>query len=214
MKEIIKSNVPFLLPTFLFWLLLFVAVYCFDKADLHLQINAFHSMFFDKFFKLYTEVGGWFPFVVAVGLLFYRFGAAVLIVASQLAATIPVQVLKRTIDADRPKLFFEKIAVDLPQVEGVDLHNTHSFPSGHTAAAFALFFCLSVLASRPLYKILFFILSLLVAFSRVYLSQHFTLDVVVGSIIGVLASMLYYYYHKKMNVSWFKKSLLSKNAKL
>ena len=51
--------------------------------------------------------------------------------------------------------------------------------------------------ARPSAKrldILFFILVILVSFSRVYLSQHFLADIFAGSIIGVITSILTYYF--------------------
>ncbi|NJK86360.1 MAG: phosphatase PAP2 family protein [Bacteroidales bacterium] len=66
-----------------------------------------------------------------------------------------------------------------------------SFPSGHATSAFALFFCLAVLVHQNSMKLLFFMSALLISFSRVYLSQHFLLDVYVGSFIGLIISILF-----------------------
>ena len=209
MKSIIKANLYFFIPLVLLWLLLFIAIFIVEKTALHLMLNSFHTNGLDVFFRFYTEVGGFLPFVVAAGLLFYKFGAAIMVLVTQLLVSVPVQVLKRTIDADRPKLFFEKLQLAFPQVEGVHLHANHSFPSGHTAAAFALFLCLTVLVSKRAYKFLFFLLAVGAGFSRIYLSQHFAADVLAGSVVGVLVSYLYLTYHQKISVSWFDKSLLS-----
>lgn len=58
-----------------------------------------------------------------------------------------------------------------------------SFPSGHTATAFAL---ASVLAEEyPKYKYLFYGGAVLVGISRIYLDMHYASDVVAGAAIGL-----------------------------
>lgn len=57
-----------------------------------------------------------------------------------------------------------------------------SFPSGHAAGAFAgaVIFAHFDPRRAPLY----YLLALLISFSRIYLYCHFTLDIVVGGVIG------------------------------
>jgi len=67
-----------------------------------------------------------------------------------------------------------------------------SFPSGHTAAAFCLFTFLAFILT-PRYKwlgIVFFILAMLVGYSRLYLAAHFFHDVYFGSLFAVLFTIL------------------------
>jgi len=62
----------------------------------------------------------------------------------------------------------------------------HSFPSGHTCAAFCLFSFLAMLL-KPGYKwigLIFFTFALLVGYSRLYLAAHFFIDAYVGSLMG------------------------------
>ena len=65
----------------------------------------------------------------------------------------------------------------------VSLPESHSFPSGHAATAFAAATVVGVLHPRLRAPLL--ALALLVAVSRVYLGVHFWSDVLVGSLLGV-----------------------------
>jgi len=82
---------------------------------------------------------------------------------------------------------------DVPQLGGQP--GTHSFPSGHVAATFVLWFGIAVLLGvggwrRP-WRFVGWALAavpvLVVAFSRVYRGMHFTTDVLAGLVLGTLA---------------------------
>ena len=64
-----------------------------------------------------------------------------------------------------------------------------SFPSGHTAAAFAGATLLSV--ALPSFAPLFWVFAVLVGFSRVYQGVHFPADVLVGAVVGTFLVGLY-----------------------
>lgn len=58
----------------------------------------------------------------------------------------------------------------------------HSFPSGHTSAAFA---AATVVADHyPQYKKILFTLASLVGFSRIYRDEHWFSDIAAGALIG------------------------------
>jgi undecaprenyl-diphosphatase len=61
--------------------------------------------------------------------------------------------------------------------------STYSFPSGHSATAFA---CATVLAAfAPRLRVPLFALAILIALSRLYNGDHYPTDVVAGALLGV-----------------------------
>ena len=100
------------------------------------------------------------------------------------------------------KLGFTSLALAGPVVGGLKYavgrerpyektsRSNSSFPSGHSAAAFAVS---SVIASEyPRLKIPAYVLAGAVAFSRVYLGKHYPSDAIVGSAIGYGIGKLVY----------------------
>ena len=70
----------------------------------------------------------------------------------------------------------------------------HSFPSGHAVTSFAIFTSLSILF--PKYKIIFYFLGTLFAFSRIVVWAHFPSDSITGAYVGIIVSFCLAYYFK------------------
>jgi undecaprenyl-diphosphatase len=70
----------------------------------------------------------------------------------------------------------------------VSMPHSNSFPSGHSATAFAGATALSILVPRAAPA--FYVLALAIAYSRLYVGVHYPLDVVVGAAIGVATALL------------------------
>lgn len=177
-----------------------------DKGSIHLAINRLNSPFADVIFRWITEFGA-FPLIAAtiVVTLFFRYRIAMTATVATTLASILTQVGKRLVwpDSPRPKVFFADTDL-LHLVDGVHLHSAHSFPSGHTAGAFALFMTLAFFAAKPAYKLFFLLAACLVGYSRMYLSQHFLIDVTVGSVIGTGSALLIYAWFSSGKIGAFK----------
>lgn len=163
-----------------------------EQADLHLTINNFNVLGNDTFFRYATYLGdGYFAYGLAIVLCFKRFRWGASVFVACLIAGIASQLLKQQVFGPVPRptaLFGEPTPLYL--VKGVEMHSLYSFPSGHSAIAFALATSLMLLTPWRWLRAALFFLALLAAYSRVYLSQHFFEDIYAGSFVGVLAALI------------------------
>ncbi len=210
MKSFWNATKPFLIPCIICWTILLCITLNTQKIDLHLKINQWHSHITDLFFQYYTHVGGVaFVALVIIILLFYNYADALFVLISQIITILIIYPLKHFFAVNRPLLVFEQQNIFIHQFENFLLKDSLSFPSGHSGAAFALFLSITVLVKSSTLKFIFFILAVLVAYSRVYLSQHFTQDILAGAFIGVLAVLISYlvFYRKIKENSRLNNSL-------
>jgi membrane-associated phospholipid phosphatase len=208
MRNIFRENKEFFIPYLIFLLLLLPVLLLVPKAGIHLWINAQHSISGDILFRYLTWFGdGIMPFILGLIYCIFSFKRGLVIILSGTLAGIIAQFFKRIVfpEVSRPVRYFEGIC-ELRLVEGVEIHHAFSFPSGHAATAFAIFLSLSVFVKHKLLKSALFFMAFLVAFSRVYLSQHFINDIYAGSIIGVLSGVTIIWLISAAKAKWLNKS--------
>ena len=179
-----------------------------SKADLQLWMTSCNSLFADTFFHYYTYIGDWIPFAVAGVLLFWSFRVAGFIVVSQLVSGMFSRLIKTLWNEPRPMLYFKEHypGIQLHQVAGEHINMIRSFPSGHTISAFAFFLALTFYTKNRTWQALYFVLAVLVGFSRIYLQQHFAIDVLVGSLVGVLVTFGCKFLIDKFPIKWIDNS--------
>ena len=188
----------FMLLCYLSGLIMLFIIFIYPKGELELIINQRHSPLLDYFFKYITHLGdGIFLVLMLIALLFLNYTSAILTAFSIVFQSLFVSLFKRWIfkGLERPLAFFGD-QVELNIVEGVDVHSTNTFPSGHTATGFAIFALLFIIIKNRgiIIATMLFALAFLVGFSRVYLLQHFIVDVYFGAIFGLLSVILGLYF--------------------
>lgn len=190
--------------TFSFALVLLVSglsvVQFLDKGEMLLWFNSHRVSYLNVFFLMVTQLAE--PFVIIICcilVLISDWRKGVFLVFAILLNTGLVQFLKRVVfnDFKRPAYALgKKIDViaggDLEVIEGMRLSIDHSFPSGHTMAGATLFFVLSLYVENKWSKLLVFLCFPLVALSRVYLAQHYFMDVLAGGCIAIVMCSFYY----------------------
>ena len=174
----------------------------FSNEDLFnfLTIKATHPRMLFHFFYWIDFLGNGYFFLAVLVILFLfnrKFFRAGLL--SWAFTTILVNILKYFIFPmmERPsRIFPEHPSLNL--LSNMNIFSENSFPSGHSASAFAVFFLLSVLFRNRWISILSFALAFLAAYARVYLFQHFPADILAGAVIGVGSSWVgvYLYRHR------------------
>ncbi len=187
-----------LLWGFLFFLgILFLAI--FKNSNFSIIVNASHNNFLDQFFKYITYFGdGRFVFLITLIYLFIDKKNGTSILISLIINSIFTQFLKRVVFSDqfRPSFYFKNLIEDgsWKIIDGVELYEKFSFPSGHTASVFCLCISICIFMKKKHYQFLLVILAYIVGFSRIYLSQHFLIDILAGALIGSLIPLLTYKY--------------------
>ncbi len=160
----------------------------------------------EGFFKVVTEFGEAELFIVPAVLLglFFRMRAwravtlearalamryvhlALFLLACLAASGIVVNGLKFLVGRFRPRYLFEQ------GLYGFEPFNTawamNSFPSGHSQAIWAVMMALLFIVPR--YDLLWVLVAVLVAMSRVVTTVHYLSDVVMGSYIAIALSIL------------------------
>ena len=185
------------------WLFLIVLssffLFNYGNHEFSLLVNQNHNEVLDFFFKYVTYLGdGAFVFVMAFIFLFIKKEVGISALISLLITTIFVTILKRGIYSTefRPCYHFKSLIDNgtWNLVEGIELHIKYSFPSGHTASAFCILISMCFLLSNNFYSFLMVGVAFIIGFSRIYLSQHFLIDVIIGAIIGSLIPLFTHIY--------------------
>lgn len=191
LKSVYKQNQTFFLGYFFLLIIVIFLLATDTKKATFLLLNPYHSDFLNYFFIGVTFIGdGFFSIIICLILLLFknRF-LSFMIFVSFATSGIFAQVLKAFISEGRPAMFLKNS--NYPYfIDHVTLHNFHSFPSGHTTSAFALVAILAFALKNKKYAIPLVALGAMVGYSRIYLGQHFLLDVTVGSFIGVIFSII------------------------
>lgn len=161
--------------------------------------NAWRHEPFNTFFQVLTQFGEEWAYVAFGGAALFCRPRYALLIAMVGLLSMPVgYMLKDAMAKDRPITYFEKndSVASVVVVPGTHLNRGQtSFPSGHAMSAFALYSLLTLMAGQAYRRwgLLFALLAILVALSRIFLVQHFLVDVLAGALIGLLLGSFVWY---------------------
>jgi membrane-associated phospholipid phosphatase len=183
-----------------------------SKGSIHLSVNSYHTPFLDTLMTYWTLFGdGLLMLILIFAMLLVSFRYFFVALTAFTLSGVITQLFKRWLFSDlpRPVKHFEILGseYELYLVPGVEVNNWFSFPSGHTATAFAVSFALALLIRSKTGQAALLLIAVGVGYSRVYLSQHFLVDVVAGSLLGILAGWLAWIIFKRIDRSWLDRSI-------
>ncbi|HMP92783.1 MAG TPA: phosphatase PAP2 family protein [Phnomibacter sp.] len=207
-KDAVAGLRPFWVGLLIFWLICLLAIASVSKATSFFWLNQWHNRPLDVLFTGVTYLGDGLLVIllVAVLLVLKKYYPAFAILAGYLVSGLGAQIFKALIKMPRPYNYFQAKGIDIHNIEGITLqHSINSFPSGHTATAFAL--VLSLLMVFPdlrRLQIVLFLAAIAIGYSRIFVGNHFLPDVLVGSMLGIAGSLLgiilvNYGYEKRKN---------------
>ena len=213
LRQILSAHKWYFIGFLLILTITFIPQLLQSQNDLFLFINSSNSRFLDSFFYWLTYFGDGITFaILIVVLLFHSYSKALNGLIIFLSTALIAQLLKNFVFADhyRPfKYLAEQNDLHIP--EGVTILINNSLPSGHTVTAFAM--ATFLILSYPKRKtwLLLLVLAWLTAYSRIYLTHHFPIDVWVGAIIGTIGALLVFWLMAdKLDNRFANKSLLNR----
>ncbi|UTW62290.1 phosphatase PAP2 family protein [bacterium SCSIO 12741] len=216
----LKSHSGFIYPYLAYLVVGGIFLLNVNRAESHEILNQFFWAPLHPFFAYITHLGdGLTLAIVAAILLMLNFRATIFMALSGMLAGGITQFLKHQFfdDVVRPVFYFNHFHPGefMPQVvPGVQTLIHNSFPSGHSTASFAMFCTLAMITRRPSFRVIFFFAALIIAYSRVYLSQHFFVDTYVGSFIGISGTLIIYHLlqwlENRYSIQWWYKSLINR----
>lgn len=172
-------------------LLIAVSAYL-GRIPVFLFLNTDGGAFMDQFFKWATwgaEGWVWIPYLIVLVTWFKK--DIKLIVLNFLLSTLITQISKHIIWDDITRPILSGIPLNqIHTVPGQVTHAYNSFPSGHTATAFTLFLLTVYFFPTKWTFAIGLIYAIICAYSRVYLGQHFPMDLGGGMLVAVLSMQL------------------------
>jgi len=159
-----------------------------DQQITKFIINIFpHNPFFDGFFSFFSLIGAsiWIWLIIIAIIIFFeekkdKFFFLYFLISFLATSLLVNYALKSYFPRQRPYLKYNLEQSSCPK--------SSSFPSGHSAVAFASAYLLAVFDKKR--GIYYYVFAILVALSRIYLNCHFFFDTVGGGIIGMIISFL------------------------
>ncbi len=149
------------------------------------------NFYLDYAMQIFSEIGSVFYMMIFCLILLIlkktrRLG--LVLILAVLAGTIASGYLKLTLDRERPTLPFLGAPFPIKPEPDTSVFGIGSYPSGHAtraaAFAFVLGFALSGRFPRGCY--LLWIFPAVVSTSRVFILEHFPMDVIGGTILGII----------------------------
>lgn len=192
-RDVFYRTRYFLLPYIIVLCGCLVIKFLYSRETIYFTVNSHYSEPADVVMPYITYAGdGITVLLIAAALATWKsYRSGFLLASSYGVSSLVAQVLKYAFDMPRPGLYFQDQLARIHFVKDLYILKVHSFPSGHTVTAFSAGIALTYLVKEKMWGLLLFAVAVLIGYSRMYLSQHFFEDVMAGSVVGAITTVLW-----------------------
>ena len=212
MKYWLKNSRNFYIFGLIFTSSMVALSYFFLDLSLSSYYRKLNGSFVHHFFEYVTKGGDSLPYIIIAlfGYLIFKYfrknqeyaSKFLLILESVAISGIAADLLKWIAGRYRPCKFFDD------NLYGFDFFHIQfafvSFPSGHTATAFA--FAAAMAYLFPKKQWIWWVFAILVGFSRIVLIDHYLSDVIGGAFVGIASVVFILTHQEKFRLSFVKKN--------
>jgi membrane-associated phospholipid phosphatase len=165
------------------------------ELDFIKWLQGFRSGFLDVLFQLFTMLGEELVIIALLGFLYWCYDKKI---GERVGITVFISLvlnssIKTLFKRIRPFQVDNAIVNVRPQTS-----TGYAFPSGHTQGAATVFTATALWLKKRGFLIAAFVITFLVAMSRMYIGVHYLTDVLVGAALGIGISYAMVAFYKKV----------------
>lgn len=154
------------------------------------------GMWFTPIMKFFTWLGYPQAYMIIIAIIYWSFDRKL---GLRLAIFLPLvaslnSILKQAIHAPRPYWLD-------PGIKAIQVSNGFGMPSGHAQASTVWLYA-ATFVKRAWFWVLTITIVFLIGLSRVYLGVHFSSQVLIGWLIGIVVVLIFIRFEKKV-LTWF-----------
>jgi undecaprenyl-diphosphatase len=171
-------------------------------SQLLLFINGHHNSFWDAFMWQASGKYFWFPFILVIGYIIYKYRKQSWIIFLSVAVLV---VLTDQISSHLIKNLVERLRpTHEPSLQGL-IHiinnyqgGLYGFVSSHAANSFGLTIFFSLLFRNKFFTMGIFAWTAIISYSRMYLGVHYPGDILGGMLVGFLCGYMVFIIMNKI----------------
>ncbi|MBW8243732.1 phosphatase PAP2 family protein [Muricauda oceani] len=174
--------------------------------DTFVYLNGLGIEDYDVFWSTVTNITTWIPlFILFLALFYLKFSRTealykfLTVLGLVVFITAITHITKISVARLRPNNTEEINTL----IRILKSPTDYSFFSGHASSSFSITTLVFLfLRHKVKWAVLFFIWPILFAMSRIYVGVHFPVDIIVGTVVGILSGLLFYWLYQRFIVPY------------